>query len=109
MKRKLLIVIFIMMSTLCLLLLTGCNNENVNTNSSNNSSETNNNVVVNGDKISINGANVKDLEVIFLGGTTYNLSMIFENPTDQNVEFDCSKVEIRRNFRKFSGKSANFR
>ena len=85
----------LLISILCILLvISGCSKESTKKEESTTQSASDV-VVVNGDKVSIDGADIKSLDVVFLGNSTFNISLIFENKTDKDAEFDSSNIEIR--------------
>lgn len=91
--------LLIMMVFCCGILLVGCNKENTkeekDTNNTEEKETVKNKVVVDGDTVTIDGAIVKDLDVIAVQNI-FNFSIIFDNSNNKEVKVDCSKISIKK-------------
>ena len=97
--------LLIMMVFCCGILLVGCNKENTkeekDTNNTEEKETVKNKVVVDGDKITIDGAILKEMDVIDVNGV-FNLSVVFDNSDNEAVKVDLGKFIVKKGNKKMT-------
>ncbi len=86
MKKKFLVLIMI----ICSLLIVGCSKEKNST-----SSKMNNKVEVKEEGIFIDGAKIKEFDVLSVSNI-FNFSIVFDNSNNKEIQFDCSQIEVKK-------------
>ena len=80
----------------CGILLVGCNKEKTKNNKKTEPKDKiTNKVVVDGDKTTIDGAILKDMDIINLNNV-FNLSVVFDNSNNDLVKLDMGKFTVKK-------------